>query len=118
MAIRKTAQSITLNGGQLTPAGDVSMPLANGSWEGMDNLDGSTDAKFNATKEPAVIIVVNDEASRKLITAAAAITGWSMTVRYRDKSTAQVSNAMIEGIPMNDADGITELTIKGTVRWL
>jgi hypothetical protein len=119
MAIRKTAKSILVNGKQLTPAGDISLPVVNNSWEGLDNLDGSTDWKYNPEKEPATLPVVLDEEARKHIVSTNSIEpGWSCTITFRDNSSCQLSNCGFVSVPALDGDGIVELEIKCSVRWL
>jgi hypothetical protein len=118
MAIRKTLNTRTVNGNQVTPGGDASVPVVDNSWEGLDNLDGSIDYKYNPERDNATFpITLNDE-TRKVVVDAAKITGWSLTATFRDETTVQLSNCAIVSIPSLDGDGVAEIEVHGSVRWL
>jgi hypothetical protein len=118
MSVRKTVKTITLNGSQLTPGGEASIPVTDGSYEAMDNLDGSIDHKFNPERESATFPIAMDDDARKVIVDSAKVVGWSTTSTFRDGSTVQISNCSIVSIPQLDGDGVAEVEIHGSVRWL
>lgn len=118
MATRKTVKTLTINGNQVTPSGDASIAVTDFSWEPMDNLDGSTDYKYNPERENSTFPISLDDESRKVITDAQKITGWSTTATFRDDSTVQLSNCAIVTVPSLDGDGAAEIEIHGSVRWL
>lgn len=118
MATRKSLNTITLNGAQLTPGGDPSIPTSAFSWEGKRNLDGSTDYKYIPNEDTATVPVVLDAETVKHLRDSQKITGWSCTMTFRDGSTLQYSNAAIVNNPSLDGDGIVDLELFGEPRWL
>ena len=118
MAIRKTVSTLTINGNQVTPGGDASIPVLDSSYEAMDNLDGSIDYKFNPARENATFPIALNDDTRKVIISASKITGWNATATFRDGTTVQLSNCAIVAIPSLDGDGSADIEIHGKVRWL
>jgi hypothetical protein len=118
MATKKTLNTITLNGKQLTPAGDPSIPTSVFNWEGKRNLDGSTSYKYIPSDETATIPVVLDAETATHLRTTLAVTGWSTTLSFRDGSSLQISNAAIVNNPALDGEGDVELEIFGEPRWL
>jgi hypothetical protein len=113
MAIRKTLNTLVINGNQ-----EASIPVTDNSWEPQDNLDGSIDYKYNPERENATMPVALNDDTRKVIGDAAKITGWSATATFRDGATVQLSNCAIVSVPSLDGDGVAEIEIHGSVRWL
>jgi hypothetical protein len=118
MAIRKTLNTLTINGSQVTPGGEATIPVTDQSWESMDNLDGSIDYKYNPERNNSTMPVALNNDTRKVVVDAAKITGWSTTATFRDGTTVQLSNCAIVSVPDLDGDGVAELEIHGSVRWL
>lgn len=118
MATRKTLNTLTLNGNQVTPGGEASIPVTDASWEGMDNLDGSIDYKYNPERENATFPVALNDDTRSVIGTASKSTGWNTTATFRDGTTVQLSNCAIVAVPSLDGDGVADIEIHGAVRWL
>jgi hypothetical protein len=118
MPTKKTLNTILLNGKQVTPAGDPSIPLDVFNWEGKRNLDGSTDFKYIPSDETITLPIALNGDTSSHIRDTKAITGWSATLTFRDGSALQISNAAIVNNPALDGEGDVELEIFGEPRWL
>ena len=118
MATKKTLNTILLNGKQLTPAGDPTIPTNVFAWEGKRNLDGSTDYKYLPSDDTISLPIALNGDTAAHIRTTQAITGWSATFTFRDGSSLQVSNAAIVNNPPLDGEGDVELEIFGEPRWL
>jgi hypothetical protein len=119
MGVRATLQTLTINGKQLTPTGDASFPMANNSYEAIDNLDDSIDFAYAPGGESASLSVAGNAATVAHINSTMSISpgSWTLSGYTRDGQTVQMSNCGIVNKPSIGNDGAIPLEIRGKVRW-
>ena len=116
MATRKTLNTLTMNGNQLTPAGDPSIVMSTYSRDPMRNLDGSGDVKYVPSVDTSTFPIALNSESRSILKSLLSTTGWIASMTFRDGTSGQITKCAIVNAPSLDGDGVVELEIFGDYR--